>query len=134
MERLNEKIRPYLLRRQKNDVERSLVPLEETIIWVEMTLFQKKCYRAVLEGNRELNLDGCSFASPSRPAPRGRLRAGLDPEEADGLGASAAAAAADDGGGGALGEMCKIPVDEFDIETPAGRCELGATRPESRGG
>ena len=88
----------------------------------------------VLEGNRELNLDGCSFASPSRPAPRGRLRAGLDPEEADGLGASAAAAAADDGGGGALGEMCKIPVDEFDIETPAGRCELGATRPESRGG
>ena len=34
VERLNEKIRPYLLRRQKNDVEKALVPLEETIIWV----------------------------------------------------------------------------------------------------
>lgn len=50
MERLNAKIRPYLLRRQKNDVEKSLAPLEETIVWVEMTLFQKKTYRAILEG------------------------------------------------------------------------------------
>jgi chromodomain-helicase-DNA-binding protein 7 len=30
---LNEKIRPYLLRRQKGDVEKTLVPLDETIIW-----------------------------------------------------------------------------------------------------
>lgn len=79
MDRLNEKIRPYLLRRQKSDVEKSLVirtltsnlswitpiifaslaptaplnlghlpmqvPLDETIIWVELTLFQKKCYK-----------------------------------------------------------------------------------------
>jgi chromodomain-helicase-DNA-binding protein 7 len=63
---LNEKIRPYLLRRQKGDVEKSLVPLEETIIWVEMTLFQKRCYRAVLEGNREILLGGAqSAAMPS---------------------------------------------------------------------
>jgi SNF2 family DNA or RNA helicase len=34
VERLNALIRPYLLRRQKNDVEKSLAPLEETIIWV----------------------------------------------------------------------------------------------------
>jgi len=33
VERLNAKIRPYLLRRQKNDVEKSLAPLEETIVW-----------------------------------------------------------------------------------------------------
>ena len=39
---LNERIRPYLLRRQKGDVEKTLVPLEETIIWVEMTLAQKR--------------------------------------------------------------------------------------------
>ena len=45
IDKLNEKIRPYLLRRQKGDVEKSLAPLEETIIWVEMTLFQKKCYK-----------------------------------------------------------------------------------------
>ena len=34
---LNERIRPYLLRRQKGDVEKTLVPLEETIIWVTLT-------------------------------------------------------------------------------------------------
>ncbi|EOD27599.1 Chromodomain helicase DNA binding protein, partial [Emiliania huxleyi CCMP1516] len=44
VERLNTRIRPYLLRRQKNDVEKSLTPLEETIVWVEMTLFQKRTY------------------------------------------------------------------------------------------
>tara|TARA_B100000524_G_scaffold323240_1_gene205045 strand:- start:266 stop:580 length:315 start_codon:yes stop_codon:yes gene_type:complete len=49
VERLNAKIRPYLLRRQKNDVETTLVPLEETIVWVEMTRFQKRCYRAIIE-------------------------------------------------------------------------------------
>ena len=49
---LNERIRPYLLRRQKGDVEKSLIPLEETIIWVEMTLAQ------------------ASAAEPPRAAPR----------------------------------------------------------------
>ena len=60
---LNEKIRPYLLRRQKNDVEKAIAPLEETIIWVEMTLFQKRTYRAVLEGNRELLVQGAATAA-----------------------------------------------------------------------
>ena len=57
--RLNEKIRPYLLRRQKGHVEKTLVPLDETIVWVEMTVFRARCYRAVLEGNR-----GSSTAAP----------------------------------------------------------------------
>ena len=60
---LNERIRPYLLRRQKGDVEKSLSALEETIIWVEMTLQQKKTYRAVLEGNRELLTAGATNAA-----------------------------------------------------------------------
>ena len=63
IDKLNERIRPYLLRRQKGDVEKSLAPLEETIIWVEMTRFQKKCYKAVLEGNRELLLNGAETAA-----------------------------------------------------------------------
>uniref|UniRef100_A0A7S3AJF1 Helicase C-terminal domain-containing protein n=1 Tax=Haptolina ericina TaxID=156174 RepID=A0A7S3AJF1_9EUKA len=65
VDRLNEKIRPYLLRRQKGDVEKSLVPLDETIIWVEMTIFQKKCYRAILEGNREILVDVKATSMPS---------------------------------------------------------------------
>ena len=60
---LNERIRPYLLRRQKGDVEKTLTPLEETIIWVELTLGQKKTYRAVLEGNREILVSGASAAA-----------------------------------------------------------------------
>ena len=97
VDRLNEKIRPYLLRRQKGDVEKTLVPLDETIIWVrappacgawhapadcaghrrlsirltpcaliwqvELTLFQKKCYKAVLEGNREILVAGATTAA-----------------------------------------------------------------------
>lgn len=38
VEKLREAIRPYLLRRHKTDVQLSLAPLEETIIWVEMTV------------------------------------------------------------------------------------------------
>lgn len=45
VDELKQKIRPYLLQRQKGDVlkgDDSLAPLEETIVWVEMTLLQKK--------------------------------------------------------------------------------------------
>jgi SNF2 family DNA or RNA helicase len=59
---LRDKIRPYLLRRQKADVEKSLKPLEETIIWVEMTLAQKKIYRALLESKREVLVAGLADA------------------------------------------------------------------------
>ena len=59
-------VRPYLLRRQKNDVEKSLAPLEETIVWVEMTIFQKKTYKAILEGNREMLVGGVTGAAMPR--------------------------------------------------------------------
>ena len=61
VDELKEKIRPYLLRREKADVLKggdSLAPLEETIVWVEMTLVQKKMYRAVLEAKREMLVAG----------------------------------------------------------------------------
>eukprot|EP00303_Exanthemachrysis_gayraliae_P003284 CAMPEP_0206000780 /NCGR_PEP_ID=MMETSP1464-20131121/1691_1 /ASSEMBLY_ACC=CAM_ASM_001124 /TAXON_ID=119497 /ORGANISM="Exanthemachrysis gayraliae, Strain RCC1523" /LENGTH=478 /DNA_ID=CAMNT_0053374049 /DNA_START=27 /DNA_END=1460 /DNA_ORIENTATION=+ len=63
VDKLNALVRPYLLRRQKNDVEKSLAPLEETIIWVEITLFQKKIYRAILERNREVLVKGATAAA-----------------------------------------------------------------------
>src|SRR6218665_1613887 len=40
-----------MLRRLKEDVEKSLAPKEETIIEVELTNIQKKYYRAILERN-----------------------------------------------------------------------------------
>jgi len=48
---LNAAIRPYLLRRMKEDVEKGLPPKEETIIEVELTSVQKQYYRALYEKN-----------------------------------------------------------------------------------
>ena len=41
-----------MLRRVKEDVEKSIPPKEETIIDVELTTLQKKYYRAIFERNR----------------------------------------------------------------------------------
>lgn len=51
VEKLQKLLRPYLLRRLKEDVETSIAPKEETIIEVELTQLQKKYYRATLEKN-----------------------------------------------------------------------------------
>jgi SNF2 family DNA or RNA helicase len=49
--RLHETLKPYLLRRIKEDVERSLPPKEETIVEVSLTSIQKRFYRAIFEKN-----------------------------------------------------------------------------------
>eukprot|EP00477_Mikrocytos_mackini_P001052 GAHX01001129.1.p1 GENE.GAHX01001129.1~~GAHX01001129.1.p1 ORF type:complete len:1479 (-),score=304.22 GAHX01001129.1:45-4436(-) len=53
VEKLKNYIGPYILRRVKEDVEKSIPPLEEAIIDCELTTIQKKYYRAVLERNRD---------------------------------------------------------------------------------
>ncbi|KAG1708677.1 hypothetical protein DVH05_022306 [Phytophthora capsici] len=50
---LHEQLRPYMLRRVKEDVEKSIPPKEETIVDVELTTMQKKYYRAIFERNRQ---------------------------------------------------------------------------------
>lgn len=47
-------LQPLMLRRLKEDVEKSIPMKEETIIEVELTLTQKKWYRAILERNFSL--------------------------------------------------------------------------------
>ena len=49
VDNLHEEIRPYILRRLKEDVEKSVPPKEETIIEVELTVAQKQFYRALYE-------------------------------------------------------------------------------------
>ena len=44
-------LKPMMLRRLKEDVEKTLAPKEETIVEVELTNIQKKYYRAILERN-----------------------------------------------------------------------------------
>uniref|UniRef100_A0A915KAL9 Uncharacterized protein n=1 Tax=Romanomermis culicivorax TaxID=13658 RepID=A0A915KAL9_ROMCU len=51
VQQLQEILKPMMLRRLKEDVEKSLKPKEETIIEVELTNIQKKYYRAILERN-----------------------------------------------------------------------------------
>ncbi len=48
---LHASIRPYILRRLKEDVEKSVPPKEETLIEVELTVLQKQYYRALYEKN-----------------------------------------------------------------------------------
>lgn len=51
VDKLKAVLKPMMLRRLKEDVEKSLAPKEETIIEVELTNVQKKYYRAILEKN-----------------------------------------------------------------------------------
>uniref|UniRef100_A0A665VDA6 DNA helicase n=1 Tax=Echeneis naucrates TaxID=173247 RepID=A0A665VDA6_ECHNA len=51
VQKLQGILKPMMLRRLKEDVEKKLAPKEETIIEVELTNIQKKYYRAILEKN-----------------------------------------------------------------------------------
>lgn len=51
IDELHEALRPYILRRLKEDVEKSVPPKEETLIEVELTVLQKQYYRALYEKN-----------------------------------------------------------------------------------
>lgn len=51
VDQLHEEIRPYILRRLKEDVEKSVPQKSETLIEVELTVQQKQWYRALYEKN-----------------------------------------------------------------------------------
>jgi len=55
-------LKPYLLRRVKEDVEKSLPPKEETILEVALTPIQKAYYKAIYERNTQFLFKG---AKPS---------------------------------------------------------------------
>lgn len=56
-------LKPMMLRRLKEDVEKSLAPKEETIVEVELTNIQKRYYRAILERNFSFLAKGGSTAN-----------------------------------------------------------------------
>nr|QVX32607.1 CHD6/7/8/9 [Platynereis dumerilii] len=51
VDKLKAILKPMMLRRLKEDVEKNLAAKEETIVEVELTNIQKKYYRAILERN-----------------------------------------------------------------------------------
>ena len=52
VEALQRALQSIMLRRQKEDVEKSIPPKEETLVNVELTRMQKQYYRAIYERNR----------------------------------------------------------------------------------
>jgi chromodomain-helicase-DNA-binding protein 7 len=52
LENLKTSLKPYLLRRMKEDVETSIPPLTETIIDIELTNIQKMVYKTVYEKSK----------------------------------------------------------------------------------
>ncbi|KAM3144240.1 hypothetical protein pb186bvf_003702 [Paramecium bursaria] len=60
VDKLNILLRPYILRRQKEDVEQDIPPLQETIIDIEMTTIQKTIYKALYEKNKSMLEQGFS--------------------------------------------------------------------------
>ena len=63
VDKLKAILKPMMLRRLKEDVEKSLAPKEETIIEVELTNVQKKYYRAILERNFQFLTKGNTTAN-----------------------------------------------------------------------
>ena len=60
---LHKILKPFLLRRMKEDVEASIPPLQETIIDIELTTTQKTIYRALYEKNKTILSKGFSGGS-----------------------------------------------------------------------
>lgn len=65
VEKLQALLRPLMLRRMKEDVEKTIPMKEETIIEVELTMIQKRYYRAILEKNLDFLTKGCKDAAPN---------------------------------------------------------------------
>lgn len=56
-------LKPMMLRRLKEDVEKSLAPKQETVVEVELTNIQKKYYRGILERNFSFLAKGTTSAN-----------------------------------------------------------------------
>lgn len=65
VEELQKLLGPYILRRVKEDVEKSIPPKEETIIAVELTTLQKQYYRAIYDKNKSFLYRGTKNGLPT---------------------------------------------------------------------
>ena len=62
VEKLRELLRSCMLRRVKEDVEKSIPRKQETIVEVELTMTQKQYYKAMYDKNRSFLYKGCKKA------------------------------------------------------------------------
>ena len=64
VKQLHKVLRPFLLRRVKADVEKSLLPKKEVNMYVGMTDMQRKWYRMILEKDIDAVNGGRNYLSP----------------------------------------------------------------------
>ena len=58
LQRIQRKIRPFILRRKKEEVAPELPEKIEQVVWVEMDPLQRVAYEKVLQGARQIAADG----------------------------------------------------------------------------
>ncbi|KAE9128742.1 Chromodomain-helicase-DNA-binding protein 9 [Phytophthora fragariae] len=63
--KLQQLLAPFILRRVKEDVEKSIPPKEETIVSVELTTLQKQYYRAIYDKNKSFLYRGTKNGLPT---------------------------------------------------------------------
>lgn len=63
VDELHSILKPYFLRRMKGDVEKDLPSRQEIVIDVEMTVLQKKLYKAVYERNTKFLIQKTTMPS-----------------------------------------------------------------------
>jgi chromodomain-helicase-DNA-binding protein 7 len=64
LQKLHHLLKPYLLRREKENVEKAVPPKEEVIVEVELTISQKQYYRAIYEQNTQFLYKGAIKDGP----------------------------------------------------------------------
>ena len=104
-------LRPYLLRRLKEDVHTSLPPKQETLIEVELTAVQKQYYRAIYERNTTFLL--ASAAQGARQSAAVAAAA-----------ATMSASGSSNAGGTAAGRKSKADTPSAAASAPAGASVL----------
>ena len=73
-EKLNEAMRPFVLRRMKADVEKSVPPKEETVVHVELTAVQKQWCDGTLLGHGSHSHTATQLSHPAPPSTTGTAR------------------------------------------------------------
>ena len=76
-EKLNEAMRPFVLRRMKADVEKSVPPKEETVVHVELTAVQKQWCDGTLLGHGAHSHTATQLSHPAPPSTTGTVRSTL---------------------------------------------------------
>ena len=82
--KLHEILRPFLLRRLKVDVERSLPPKKEYVLYAPLSMRQRELYDAIVKGSLRGLLAGARPGGSARERDRERIAREIEEDEKTG--------------------------------------------------